>query len=95
MTPPKTSRRELERAILALEARYEKLAGHTKILAGAVVYMMHERGETVIDVTIPPWVYKQDCHVGSAMNDDNSIVVTRNAYLRPPVDTAEIEEAAE
>ncbi len=95
MTPPKLSRRDLERLIMRLEAERTKLAGNAKVLAGAVAYMMHERGETVIDVTIPAWVYKQDCHLGSAINDDNSIVVTRNAYLRPPVETAEIEEAAE
>lgn len=95
MTLPKLSRRDLERLIVRLEEDYRRLAGHTKVLAGAVVYMMHERGETVIDVTIPAWAYKQDCHVGSAINDDDSIVITRNAYLRPPVETAEIEEAAE
>lgn len=95
MTPPKLSRRDLERLIVRLEAERKQLAGNAKVLAGAVAYMMHERGETVIDVTIPAWVYKQDCHVGSAINDDDSIVITRNAYLRPPVETAEIEEAAE
>lgn len=95
MTPPKLSRRDLERLIVRLEEDNQRLAGHAKVLAGAVVYMMHERGETVIDVTVPPWVYKQDCHVGAAINDDESVVVTRNAYLRPPAETAEIEEAAE
>lgn len=95
MTSPKLSRRDLERLIVRLDADNKRIAGHTKVLAGAVAYMMHERGETVIDVTIPAWVYTQDCHVGSAINDDDSIVITRNAYLRPPVEAAEIEEAAE
>lgn len=93
MTPPKLSRRDMERAILALEAECKRLAGHSKLLGGAVAWLMHERGETVVDITVPAWVRTQECVLGSAFNPDGSILITRNAYLRPPVETAEIEAA--
>ena len=50
---------------------------------------------TVVDITVPAWVRTQECVLGSAFNPDGSILITRNAYFQPPVETAEIEEAAE
>lgn len=82
---PKVSRRELERENAALRAELQEVPGRMKVLIGAVIYLMHQQGRTVIDVTVPEWVWGQDISVGSAFDEaTGAVVVTRDGYLKEP-----------
>ena len=82
---PKVSRRDLERENAALRADLKELDGRLRVVLGGLVFMMHQQGRTVIDVTVPGWVWGQDISVGSAFDEaTGAVVVTRNGYLKEP-----------
>lgn len=82
---PKVSRRDLERENAALRADLKELDGRLRVVLGGLVYMMHLQGRTVIDVTVPEWVWGQDISVGSAFDEaTGAVVVTRDRYLKEP-----------
>lgn len=82
---PKVSRRDLERENAALRADLKELEGRVRVVLGGLVYLMHQQGRTVIDVTVPGWVWKQNVNVGSVFDEaTGAVVITRDGYLREP-----------